>query len=166
MLYLIYKYIYIILLDSQLVQAGTWALFKWKGSEALKQLNLQDTYMSIEDTVIYKLSTNAVLGRFRKVVFFSSPRDMYAPRYSTAVRTHLIPRNSTSNSKYMSYVKKMADNVLNQIDPDKLVRITIDNNEADASTVDISIGRAAHICYLDNPVISLQLFHTLLPFFI
>jgi hypothetical protein len=46
------------------VQAGTWALFKWKGSEALKQLNLNDTYLSVEETVIYKLSMNAVLGEW------------------------------------------------------------------------------------------------------
>lgn len=68
--------------DSQLVSVGQWALSKLKKSSALKQLSLQDA--ALEQTLIYQLSHNYVLGHFSKVVFVSSPKDMYVPRFSAS----------------------------------------------------------------------------------
>lgn len=65
--------------------------------------------------------------------------------------------------KTLSVVKKMADNILAQIDPDRLIRLTIINNEGDTKNIDTAIGRTAHICYLNNPVVVTQLVFTILP---
>ena len=58
----------------------------------------------------------------------------------------------------------MAANLMSQIDPERLIRITIDNNVGDTVNVDSVIGRTAHICYLDNPVVVEQLIYTCYPF--
>lgn len=59
----------------------------------------------------------------------------------------------------------MAANLLSQIEPEKLLRITLDNNVFDAGNVDKVIGRAGHICYLDNMIIAEGLVFTLYSIF-
>lgn len=55
--------------DSQLVSTGTWVLFQMKRCKVLKELNLEDTLLgSHSNCVLYKLSTNGVLGYFHKVI--------------------------------------------------------------------------------------------------
>lgn len=150
--------------DSQLVSVGQWALSKFKKTSALKELALQDAF-SLTKTTIYQLSENNVLGDFQHVVFVSSPKDMYVPRYSASVRMNYESVSSgSSNSKQMlDNLKTMCDNVLNQVNPDRLVRVTIENNEGDDKSLNTTIGRTAHICYLDNPIVATQLIFTLLP---
>ena len=58
----------------------------------------------------------------------------------------------------------MAANILSQVEPERLLRITLDNNTDAAKSVDKAIGRAAHICYLDDAVVAQQLVYTLYPF--
>jgi hypothetical protein len=62
-------------------------------------------------------------------------------------------------------VTTMAANLLSQVDPDRLIRVTIDNGDGEAGSVDKAIGRAAHICYLDNPCIPDALIHILYALF-
>jgi phosphoribosylformylglycinamidine (FGAM) synthase PurS component len=91
---------------------------------------------------------------------------MYVPRFSASVRVnHNTKINDSKNSKVLSVVKKMADNILSKIDPDRLIRLTIDNNEGMKENLNKMIGRTAHICYLDNPVVATQLVFTLMPYF-
>jgi hypothetical protein len=59
----------------------------------------------------------------------------------------------------------MAANLISQIEPERLFRVTIDNNVGDSVNVDTVIGRTAHICFLDNPIIANQLVYSLYPFF-
>ena len=60
-----------------------------------------------------------------------------------------------------SLVVRMIANLITQIDPERLTRITIDNNVADSVSVDSLIGRTAHICYLDNQVVAEQIVYSL-----
>jgi len=158
--------------DSQLVSVGQWALSKFKKTSALKELALQDS-LTLSNSVIFRLSLNNVLSYFQHVVFVSSPKDMYVPRYSASVRmnyepttnTNTITGKSTNTQLLLENLKSMSDNVLGQIDPDRLVRVTIDNNEGDDKSLNTTIGRTAHICYLDNQVVATQLILTLLPLF-
>ena len=60
---------------------------------------------------------------------------------------------------------KMTSNILSNIQAESLIRVTMFNNIPDtSSTVDTLIGRTAHICYLDNPVVVQQLVYTLYPY--
>jgi hypothetical protein len=61
----------------------------------------------------------------------------------------------------------MAANLMTQIEPDRLFRVTLDNQvEAmkvldTMKNVDKAIGRSAHICYLEDKVVAIQLVKTL-----
>jgi hypothetical protein len=66
-------------------------------------------------------------------------------------------------------VVEMAANLMSQIEPDRLFRVTLDNQVGtdglsvfDAmKKVDKVIGRAAHICYLENATVATSLVKTL-----
>jgi hypothetical protein len=55
----------------------------------------------------------------------------------------------------------MVANLLSQFEPERLIRVTIDNNVTDSMTVDAFIGRSAHIAYLDSPIVAGQVIQTL-----
>lgn len=155
--------------DSQVVSVGQWALSKLKKTSALKELALQDS-STLSKTIVYQLSENNVLGYFNHVVFVSSPKDMYVPRYSASVRMNYTPSSSSakpstpnSSNNMLDNLKRMSENILNQIDPDRLLRVTIENNEGGDKSINTTIGRTAHICYLDNPIVATQIIITLMP---
>jgi hypothetical protein len=60
----------------------------------------------------------------------------------------------------------MAANLIGQVDPTRMFRVSIDNNVGDAVNINNVIGRTAHICYLDNPIVAEQLIHSLYGFFL
>ena len=55
----------------------------------------------------------------------------------------------------------MTANILTQIDPEKLLRITLDNNIKNNMSIDSMIGRAAHISFLDDIDVVSLLFYNL-----
>ena len=57
-----------------------WALYKLKKSPLLQELALKDS-----NSELYRLSENGVLQHFDRVIFVSSPKDMYVPLYSARV---------------------------------------------------------------------------------
>ena len=71
------------------------------------------------------------------------------------------------NPKIGSAIVKMSANLLSQIEPERLVRVSIEDNIGELDmNIDSIIGRTAHICYLDNPIIAEQLLLVLYPFFV
>jgi hypothetical protein len=74
------------------------------------------------------------------VILVSSPKDMYVPRFSASVRDQLCPRDST---RLRQCVAKMAENLLAQVDPDNLIRVSLDNCQGADVTVDTMIGRVS-----------------------
>lgn len=107
---------------------------------------------------MYQLSENGVLQYFRRIIFISSPSDLYVPEYSARVQ---VNPKAILNPHIGYTLTSMAANVLSQIESDKLYRITLDNNILEAGNVDKAIGRAGHICYLDNMMIAEGLIYTL-----
>jgi len=62
-------------------------------------------------------------------------------------------------------ILSMTANLMSQVEPEKLVRVTVEGNLGEkAFDVDSAIGRTAHICYLDNPVVVEHLVYNLYPF--
>ena len=61
----------------------------------------------------------------------------------------------------------MAANLMTQIESERLFRVTLDNQvdgvslSASMKNVDKVIGRSAHICYLEDRVVAMQLVKTL-----
>jgi hypothetical protein len=123
----------------------------------IKELSLKDS-SDYNTTTLYSLSENGVLQYFRRIVFISSPNDLYVPEYSARVQ---VNPKAILNPHVGYTLTSMAANVLSQIEPEKLFRITLDNNVSDAGNVDKAIGRAGHICYLDNMTIAEGLVYTL-----
>lgn len=150
--------------DSQLVATGMWALTKWSKCRSLKELSLDDTFFGgAESTLLFKLSTNGVLDHFKRVVLFSSPKDQYVPGHSARIQ---VPHKAETDYLRGTAIKKMTGNLLSKMNPESLVRVTLLNNVPDtASAVDSFIGRAAHICYLDNAIVVQQLVYSLYPYF-
>ena len=70
------------------------------------------------------------------------------------------------NAQMGSIIVSMAANLVAQIDPERLFRITLGNNTGDSYNVDTAIGRRAHVCFLDDQVIVEQLVYSLYSFFV
>ena len=76
-----------------------------------------------------------------------------------------VSSKAVANSRTGPAIVEMAANVMAQTDPSRLFRISIDNNVGSSVNINSVIGRTAHICYLDNPIVVEQLMHSLKPFF-
>lgn len=149
--------------ESQLVCTGMWVLQRLKNCHMLNELSLDDKFMKgIRESVVYKLSGSDKLGKFKHVIFCSSPQDSYVPTYSARVQISRFI--DSDNSQYGVVIKEMVDRIHKQLKSGRFYRITIDNNVEEYITMDNFIGRAGHICYLENPVLVLQLVYTLYSF--
>jgi hypothetical protein len=51
---------------------------------------LQDGGSDRSTSAVYRLSENGVLQHFKKVIFVSSPQDLYVPEYSARVQVKLL----------------------------------------------------------------------------
>jgi pimeloyl-ACP methyl ester carboxylesterase len=154
--------------SSPLVSTGMWVLGQWGKSQSLKELALGDGALGDRTRgIVYKLSENNVLALFRRVILVVSPGDMYVPGYSASLRltssASTGPAQPTIND---AVLLQMHRNILAQVTPSNLVRITLANNEGDDRGLNSYIGRSAHICYLENKTVASFLIKTLVPFFV
>ncbi|CAM9315251.1 unnamed protein product, partial [Ectocarpus fasciculatus] len=149
--------------DSQLVSTGMWALFKLQKAPVLKELSLDDVRRDdMTKSLLYRLSENGMFMYFKWVVFASSPKDQYVPHYSARVQ---VSTKAVADARTGPAIVSMAANVMAQTDPSRLFRVSIDNNTGIGGNLNNIIGRTAHICYLDNPVVVEQLVYSLAGFF-
>jgi hypothetical protein len=147
-----------------LISVGMRAFYQMKKAEALKELFMEDGVdENIEKSVLYKLSKNGVLKYFKHVIFISSPKDQYVPTYSARVQSN---ERAEKNSKSGPYILKMIANIMSQVDANRLIRISLDNNCGETISVNTLIGRTAHLCYLENSIAVEQLIHSLYPYLI
>ena len=125
--------------DSQLVSTGMWAIIKWSKCRSLNELALGDSNQDIENSLLFKLSSNGVLDGFSRIILVSSPKDQYVPVHSARMQ---VPSRAEADVNGPAVIK-MAFNLLANIQPERLVRISVHNSIPDsASTVDSFIGRA------------------------
>ena len=162
---------------------------------SLKELALDDSNHDVENSLLFKLSSNGALDDFSHIILVSSSKDQYVPVHSARMQ---VPSRAEADLNGPAVIK-MAFNLLASIPPERLVRISVNNSIPDsASTVDNFIGRAvrvipylinhdnnvmsgsldinfiefvltfffkAHIAFLDNEIVVQQLIYTLYPFF-
>lgn len=60
--------------SSTLIKAGLWILTSWQKIEALQELSMKD-HENLRETVLYKLSKNDSLKKFKKICFVCSSLD-------------------------------------------------------------------------------------------
>ncbi len=127
------------------------------------------------------MSKQNVLSKFKKVIVATTNKDAYVPQYSAVIRP-LSKVNSSYKSSSSSgvsgadaiaqadeevraLIEEMGHSLLSPIDPNKLLRIYIDNaiETAKTATVDTMIGRSAHISYLENMAVVRSIFHLISP---
>ena len=151
---------------SPLVSAGMRALWQYQRSPALQQLVLEDGGGdgSVAASRIYKLSENTTLRDFRHVVVVAALKDQYVPLRSA--RMQVDDLRASRDAKHGATVVQMAQNLFAQIgDPTKLVRVTLElGSTEDFASVDVMIGRAAHISYLEHTPTAVLVAHILAPF--
>ncbi|CAB4027272.1 FAM135B-like isoform X1 [Paramuricea clavata] len=132
---------------SSLVSTGMWLLQKWKKSDSLLQLSLNDS-TDMRDTFIYKLSKKKGLEYFTNVLLVSSVQDHYAPFHSSRIE---LPKSLRSNSQEYIVYREMMENLLTPLlnQPNRsLVRYSV--YHCLPSSTNTFIGRAAHIAMLDS----------------
>jgi len=143
-----------------IVNTAVWFLKRWHKSLALEQLSLSDD-QDIRKTFFYRLSqASAPLSHFEHVVLVGSHQDNYAPYHSARIEMTKeaiqLTKNKNSTGTASNDLKAMITNILKHIEPSKLTRIDVDF-KLDGLTVDNSIGRAAHIRFLDSFQLTLGL---------
>jgi hypothetical protein len=132
-----------------IVNTAVWFLKRWHKSLALEQLSLSDE-KDINKTFFYRLSeASSPLSNFQKVILVGSHQDNYAPYHSARIEMTKEAQASSSSGQAASALKTMLTNILQHIEPSKLVRIDVDF-KLEGLTVDSTIGRAAHIRFLDS----------------
>ncbi|CAD8167754.1 unnamed protein product [Paramecium pentaurelia] len=128
--------------SSKLVDTGLWVIRKWKKCICLNQLTLNDS-QNIQETCLYKLSKLEGLGWFNNIALMSSYQDTYSPFESARIQ------RPKGNSKDIIITNKMIDNLMETIQNKKIERLDV-NYEQSGRSLDVMIGSAAHIAFLEN----------------
>ncbi|XP_046857546.1 protein FAM135A-like isoform X2 [Xenia sp. Carnegie-2017] len=132
---------------SSIVSTGMWLLQKWKKSDSLLQLSLNDS-ADMRDTYIYKLSKKKGLEYFTNVLLVSSVQDHYVPFHSSRIE---LPKSFRGNSLECNVYREMMENLLTPLLNECnrcLVRYSV--YHCLPSSTNTFIGRAAHIAMLDS----------------
>lgn len=124
---------------SKLIDAGFWVLKKLKKSVCLQQLSL-DENQDLHETILYKLSLEPFLGRFKNVVLVSCYQDLYVPYESSRIEKVNLKVSSPSHNVLMA-------NILSNITASKLTRLDV-NFKISEKSIDSFIGRTAHIHFI------------------
>jgi len=142
-----------------IVNTAVWILRRLQKSLALEQLSLSD-HSDVRKSFIYKLSAeSAPLASFKHVILVGSHQDNYAPYHSARIE---MARGSgglgdLGSDDPSDVLREMVSNILQHIDPEKLVRIDVDFKLDGSGKIDTTIGRAAHIRFLDSIPLTLNL---------
>jgi hypothetical protein len=133
--------------SNMLLNTGMWFLRKFYKSKCLEQLSLTDNE-DIRESFMYKLSTKPGLGYFKNVLLVSSPADRYAPYHSVRIDLH---EQAEKDRKNGPVYKEIVLNLQKQMRNCNFTRFDV-CFMSNKSNLDTFIGRAAHICFLDQPL--------------
>mmetsp|Transcript_21360 Transcript_21360/g.27657 ORF Transcript_21360/g.27657 Transcript_21360/m.27657 type:complete len:582 (-) Transcript_21360:1159-2904(-) len=148
--------------QSAVISGGMWALQHLHNSQFMNELQLID-HSDMTQSFIYKLSQAPGFELFRYVILVGSQQDSYVPMHTAQVT---IPRPAELSKKDGNVYVQMAANLMKPLkkSPDHLkqttvVRMTIDHKFSQTTSLDVVIGRAAHLAYIDSsPAVLLVLF--------
>jgi pimeloyl-ACP methyl ester carboxylesterase len=127
--------------SSKLIEGGIIFLRLFKRTEVLEQLTLKDSMSPITSS-LYRLSKLDGLNWFRRVIFVGSSQD----RYSLTTSSLVSPDETDELQSDMAY------NINSQIE-NKVLKIDVEFTISHVSSLDSLIGRAAHIKFLESPVL-------------
>jgi hypothetical protein len=157
--------------ESRLLTTGMFFLSRWLKSTSLKQLSLEDND-DPRQTFVYRLSQQRVLQYFKHVLVFASPEDKYVPYHSARIEHHVSTESdpvwgpiyaemvenilrplhsSTADSSHPSSNSSAFSNSSSQLSYKAPQFSRIDVSFVSRKRFDSLIGRAAHICFLDQP---------------
>lgn len=135
----------IVYFDSLLLKVGKWALSKFQKSTSFHQMTMTDK-KPLKDSYIYKLSECEGLDWFKHVVMLSCSDDPYVPIDSAGL---YIPPLSIGTKKEKVF-EEIVKNILNQIQVDKLIRISVNFKHKEILDACMCYGNR-HIDFLDDP---------------
>ena len=114
-------------------------------SVSFHQMTLNDS-SDLEESFIYKLSEFEGLNWFENVVLFSCGSDPYITEESAGLS---IPLKALGTDK-QPFFEKVLDNILNKVEPRRLLRVDVHFREPEVLANCICCGNQ-HIDFLDNP---------------
>jgi len=132
--------------SSKLIEGGIFFLRLFKRSEVLEQLTLKDSSV-VEGCYLFRLSSFEGLNWFKRVVFVGSSQDRYS----------LISSSILAIEDSDDVQKEMASRISRRLSEERTMKIDVEFEISDAPTLDTFIGRAAHIKFLESPVLIQQL---------
>ena len=144
--------------SSTFVDAGMWFIKTFKKSQCMKELTMTD-FENAKKCFIYRLSKNSGF-EFKHICLVGSHQDKYVPFESARIE---IEENSENDKKRQIYAK-MAKNIIQKVQTQKIYRINADFNTKTKNLDDV-IGRAAHMQMLENNVFISMVIHSCAEFF-
>jgi hypothetical protein len=129
-------------ISSKLIEGGLFFLRFFRKSEVLEQLTLKDS-LHTENCLLSRLSTSEGLNWFRRVIFVGSSQDGYS----------LISSSTINPDSCDETQQKLARNLSNILIKERTMKIDVEFEIPDIPSIDSFIGRAAHIKFLESPVL-------------
>lgn len=136
-----------------LFNAGFWVLKQWRKSLFLRQVSMTD-HQDPRETFLYRLSKTGGLEKFRNIVFLSCWEDQYAPFWSARAEIGTEWDGRPEKDIY----KEMVRSLWEPVDPSRVYRFEVDFKIPDRG-LDVIIGRAAHIQFLECQSVMRMLIH-------
>ena len=129
-------------ISNKLIEGGVAFLRLFKKAELLEQLTLKDS-VYLHDSFLYRLSNIPSFNWFRRIILVGSWQDQYAPLSTASICPAADDRNALT----------LAKNIRRNIGTDHVITVDVDFDIEDGSSLDSVIGRAAHIKFLESPVL-------------
>jgi hypothetical protein len=134
-------------ITNKFIESGVMILNLFKKSQVLEQLTLRDANRA-EDCELYRLASMAQLRWFKRVLLVGSNQDRYAPIYSS-----ILSRDNSDSIQMQLQAK-----VLESLSRTMYHTIDVSFDIQESPTLDTVLGRAAHIKFLESPVLIQLLF--------
>ena len=129
-------------ITNRIIESGVLIMNLFKKSEVLEQLTLRDGF-SLEDCELYRLASIEGMCWFKRIILVGSSQDRYAP-----ISTSII--SGSFNDDNQALLGKRFSSMLRDV---SYQTIDVSFDIQDSSSLDSVLGRAAHIKFLESPVL-------------
>lgn len=129
-------------ITNRLIESGVLFLRLFKKSTVLEQLTLRDAY-NLEDCELYRLASLDQIAWFRRVLLVGSNQDRYAP-----ISTSILSEGCEDISQ-----RKLQVKLKDALSKTLFETIDVSFDIPESPTLDNILGRAAHIKFLESPIL-------------
>jgi hypothetical protein len=127
-----------------------WIMSKWKGSQSLQQLSMQDA-ANPRETLLYRLSAAPGFELFKHVLLVSSPQDKYIPISSALLHTcHKAESERSHGPIYQEMVANLLRPLTTPASTTSISRMYVMLPAGAGTRLNSFIGRTGHIALLDD----------------